>query len=92
MPTVAQSLTDSASDSQSAKEVSIHSLDKIETMTKTERLVEWNVEVLTSLLQQIIASRGEVLVDANKNSSLKETEATIGTGDTVLEEFVPIIH
>eukprot|EP00980_Cylindrotheca_fusiformis_P021866 scaffold8703_cov103-Cylindrotheca_fusiformis.AAC.2 len=85
MPTVAETLSDS-SDSQ---EVDISGLDGVETMTKTDRLVEWNVEVLTSLLQQIIASRGGAF-EAN-NASLRDKEATIGTGDTVLEEFVPII-
>eukprot|EP00980_Cylindrotheca_fusiformis_P011039 scaffold2535_cov126-Cylindrotheca_fusiformis.AAC.1 len=78
-----------SNDSQSVHELDNNFLNDVGTMTKTERLVEWNVEVLTSLLQQIIASRGEV-ADAN-NASLKEKEATIGTGDTVLEEFVPII-
>eukprot|EP00980_Cylindrotheca_fusiformis_P008339 scaffold1754_cov105-Cylindrotheca_fusiformis.AAC.1 len=64
-------------------------LDDTEAMTKTERLVEWNVEVLSPLLQQIIASRGE---DAVTNGpSLSQKEATIGTGETVLEEFVNII-
>eukprot|EP00980_Cylindrotheca_fusiformis_P002321 scaffold541_cov138-Cylindrotheca_fusiformis.AAC.4 len=78
-----------SSDSQSAKESNVNLFNDVGTMTKTQRLVEWNVEVLASLLQQIIASRGEV-VDSN-NASLKKEEATIGTGETVLEEFVPII-
>eukprot|EP00980_Cylindrotheca_fusiformis_P015482 scaffold4363_cov125-Cylindrotheca_fusiformis.AAC.2 len=64
-------------------------LDDVGAMTKTERLVEWNVEVLSPLLQQIVASRG---ADAAPISpSLSKQEATIGTGGTVLEEFVPII-
>eukprot|EP00980_Cylindrotheca_fusiformis_P008507 scaffold1805_cov104-Cylindrotheca_fusiformis.AAC.14 len=88
MPTVAETLADS-SDSQSMKDGNINGLDRVETMTKIGRLVEWNVEVLTSLLQQIIASRGKV--DGANNASLRESEATIGTGDTVLQEFVPII-
>eukprot|EP00980_Cylindrotheca_fusiformis_P017801 scaffold5620_cov83-Cylindrotheca_fusiformis.AAC.1 len=65
-------------------------LDDTDVMTKTERLVEWNVEVLTPLLQQIIASRGGDV--APKDPSLPQKEATIGTGETVLEEFVPIIQ
>eukprot|EP00980_Cylindrotheca_fusiformis_P002318 scaffold541_cov138-Cylindrotheca_fusiformis.AAC.1 len=77
-------------ESQRVQELDDHFLNDIGTMTKTERLVEWNVEVLTSLLQQIIASRGD-FVDANI-ACLKEKEATIGKGDTVLEEFVPIIQ
>eukprot|EP00980_Cylindrotheca_fusiformis_P023505 scaffold10543_cov127-Cylindrotheca_fusiformis.AAC.1 len=65
-------------------------LDDTGVMTKTKRLVEWNAEVLTPLLQQIIASRGGDV--APKDPSLPQKEATIGTGETVLEEFVPIIQ
>eukprot|EP00980_Cylindrotheca_fusiformis_P027750 scaffold22552_cov122-Cylindrotheca_fusiformis.AAC.1 len=87
---VASTMAPDSSDSQSNVVDGYDSvLDDVGAMTKTERLIEWNVEVLTSLLQQIIASRGEVGV--TNNASLKEKEATIGTGDTVLEEFVPII-
>eukprot|EP00980_Cylindrotheca_fusiformis_P002911 scaffold675_cov103-Cylindrotheca_fusiformis.AAC.22 len=58
-------------------------------MTKMERLVEWNVEVLGSLLQQIIASRGGVANDIN---ALSSAEKSIGReGGTVLDEFTPII-
>eukprot|EP00980_Cylindrotheca_fusiformis_P017023 scaffold5209_cov97-Cylindrotheca_fusiformis.AAC.1 len=54
-----------------------------------DRLVEWNVEVLSSLLQQIIASRGGVV---NGISTLSNAERNIGTGaGTVLDEFTPII-
>eukprot|EP00980_Cylindrotheca_fusiformis_P004405 scaffold934_cov132-Cylindrotheca_fusiformis.AAC.1 len=63
--------------------------DCVSPMSKTERLVEWNVEILSPLLQQIIASRGGDVVP--KDPSLPQKEATIGTGETVLEEFVPII-
>eukprot|EP00980_Cylindrotheca_fusiformis_P002909 scaffold675_cov103-Cylindrotheca_fusiformis.AAC.20 len=64
-------------------------MDNVEAMTKTERLVEWNVEVLSPLLQQIVASRGGEVVPIDR--SLSEKEAIIGTDKTVLEEFVPII-
>eukprot|EP00980_Cylindrotheca_fusiformis_P001906 scaffold437_cov111-Cylindrotheca_fusiformis.AAC.4 len=60
----------------------------IQPLTKTERLVDWAVAVLTSLLQQIIASRGGVVKDIK---SLSSEEMTIGTNGTVLEEFTPII-
>eukprot|EP00526_Cylindrotheca_closterium_P004051 CAMPEP_0113631926 /NCGR_PEP_ID=MMETSP0017_2-20120614/16591_1 /TAXON_ID=2856 /ORGANISM="Cylindrotheca closterium" /LENGTH=1166 /DNA_ID=CAMNT_0000542455 /DNA_START=14 /DNA_END=3514 /DNA_ORIENTATION=+ /assembly_acc=CAM_ASM_000147 len=58
-------------------------------MSKTDRLVEWHVESLCSMLQQIIASRGGAVqpIDA-----FKEVEAAVGNGRTVLEEFVPIIE
>eukprot|EP00980_Cylindrotheca_fusiformis_P029603 scaffold23587_cov122-Cylindrotheca_fusiformis.AAC.2 len=58
-------------------------------MTKLERLVEWNVEVLASLLQQIIASRGGAVNDI---ATLSSAEERIGRGSgTVLDEFTPII-
>eukprot|EP00980_Cylindrotheca_fusiformis_P005059 scaffold1072_cov124-Cylindrotheca_fusiformis.AAC.5 len=57
-------------------------------LTKTERLVEWDVAVLTSLLQQIVASRGGVVKEIKQLSS---EEGTIGSNGTVLEEFTPII-
>eukprot|EP00980_Cylindrotheca_fusiformis_P000324 scaffold78_cov96-Cylindrotheca_fusiformis.AAC.3 len=84
---VADALTES-SVASSVREIGDH--DGIEAMTKTQRLVEWNVEVLSPLLQQIIASRGGETVDTD-DQSLSRKEATIGTGETVLEEFVPII-
>eukprot|EP00980_Cylindrotheca_fusiformis_P018347 scaffold5995_cov113-Cylindrotheca_fusiformis.AAC.3 len=63
--------------------------DTDQAMTKMERLVEWNVQVLTTLLQQIIASRGGVV---NEIGSLSSAEKKIGTGGgTVLDEFTPII-
>eukprot|EP00980_Cylindrotheca_fusiformis_P026124 scaffold15423_cov123-Cylindrotheca_fusiformis.AAC.1 len=60
----------------------------IHTLTKTERLVEWDVALLTSLLQQIIASRGGIVKHIKPLSS---EERTIGNSGTVLEEFTPII-
>eukprot|EP00980_Cylindrotheca_fusiformis_P022363 scaffold9240_cov126-Cylindrotheca_fusiformis.AAC.3 len=61
----------------------------VEGMNKTDRLVEWNVEVLTSLLEQIVGSRGGVV---NKIQILSNAEKNIGTGErTVLEECTPII-
>eukprot|EP00980_Cylindrotheca_fusiformis_P026482 scaffold16265_cov115-Cylindrotheca_fusiformis.AAC.1 len=86
MSTVAETLTDS-SDSSSVNGPFFD--NDLEAMTKKERLVEYNVEVLASLLQQIIASRADVV--ARNDTSLSIIEATIGTGDTVLEEFVSII-
>ncbi|KAL3937632.1 MAG: hypothetical protein SGBAC_007306, partial [Bacillariaceae sp.] len=61
----------------------------VEGMTKTDRLVEWNVATMSSLLQQIIASRGG---EVQPIDSLRDIEAAIGHGRTVLEEFEPIIH
>ena len=56
--------------------------------SKIERLVEWNVEILKRLLQQIVAAR----IDSGANkTSLNVIEEKIGTEATVLEEFQPII-
>eukprot|EP00980_Cylindrotheca_fusiformis_P006783 scaffold1417_cov113-Cylindrotheca_fusiformis.AAC.1 len=61
----------------------------IEGMNKTERLVEWNVEVLVALLEQIVGSRGGVV---NQIQTLSDAEKKIGVGGkTVLEEFTPVI-
>eukprot|EP00980_Cylindrotheca_fusiformis_P008039 scaffold1710_cov120-Cylindrotheca_fusiformis.AAC.5 len=62
--------------------------EDIHVLTKTQLLVEWDVTLLTSLLQQIIASRGGVVKDIK---SLSTEEMTIGANGTVLEEFTPII-
>eukprot|EP00980_Cylindrotheca_fusiformis_P020171 scaffold7242_cov137-Cylindrotheca_fusiformis.AAC.7 len=63
--------------------------DHKEGMSKIERLVDWNVEVLVPLLQQIIASRGGVVNDI---ATLSNVEQQIGKGGgTVLDEFTPII-
>jgi len=58
-------------------------------LTKSQRLVEWSVEVLSSLLQQIIASRDASKID---EVDVARTEAQLESGDTVLEEFVPSCH
>eukprot|EP00980_Cylindrotheca_fusiformis_P003255 scaffold735_cov116-Cylindrotheca_fusiformis.AAC.25 len=91
MPTLAETIemSDSSDRSGVVHENDNFDLDNVETMTKTERLVEWNVEVLSPLLQQIVASREADAVPIDP--SLSQKEATIGKGKTVLEEFVPII-
>ncbi|KAL3937630.1 MAG: hypothetical protein SGBAC_007304 [Bacillariaceae sp.] len=63
--------------------------DVVEEMTKIDRLVEWNVENLSTLLQQIIAARGGVVQSID---GLRRAEAKVGENGTVLEEFIPIIH
>eukprot|EP00980_Cylindrotheca_fusiformis_P029614 scaffold23621_cov103-Cylindrotheca_fusiformis.AAC.1 len=60
-----------------------------------ERLVEWNVDVLSALLQQIIASRGGAVDKKDiKNMKLVKSRTNHAdvTSSTVLEEFVPIIR
>ncbi|KAL3937168.1 MAG: hypothetical protein SGBAC_007652 [Bacillariaceae sp.] len=66
-----------------------YDLAGLEGMSKTDRLVEWHVENLCSMLQQIIASRGGAVQPID---GIKEVEAAVGNGRTVLEEFVPIIE
>eukprot|EP00980_Cylindrotheca_fusiformis_P014462 scaffold3860_cov116-Cylindrotheca_fusiformis.AAC.4 len=89
LTTLAESI-ETAEESHSSDEIGLDLEDDIDQgMTKIERLVEWNVEVLTSLLQQIIGSRGGVV---NGISTLSNAEKDVGTGtDTVLDEFTPII-
>eukprot|EP00980_Cylindrotheca_fusiformis_P003235 scaffold735_cov116-Cylindrotheca_fusiformis.AAC.5 len=63
--------------------------NKIEGLNKTERLVEWNAEVLVSLLEQIVGSRGGVV---NHIQNLSNAEKNTGhSGRTVLDEFIPVI-
>jgi hypothetical protein len=51
-------LSESTDGSDADDEGFTFDVDGAEGMTKKERLIEWNVNVLGSLLQQIIASRG----------------------------------
>eukprot|EP00980_Cylindrotheca_fusiformis_P003027 scaffold703_cov131-Cylindrotheca_fusiformis.AAC.4 len=86
---VAESV-ETAEESDSLEEVVLgFDGDSHQGMTKIERLVEWNVEVLASLLQQIIACRGGVVDDI---ATLQSAEKKIGNGGgTILDEFTPII-
>eukprot|EP00980_Cylindrotheca_fusiformis_P011407 scaffold2642_cov120-Cylindrotheca_fusiformis.AAC.16 len=62
---------------------------RVEGMNRIERLVEWNVEILSSLLEQVVGSRGGVV---NQIQALSSIEKSIGIcGKTVLEEFTPTI-
>eukprot|EP00526_Cylindrotheca_closterium_P009193 CAMPEP_0113614614 /NCGR_PEP_ID=MMETSP0017_2-20120614/7263_1 /TAXON_ID=2856 /ORGANISM="Cylindrotheca closterium" /LENGTH=511 /DNA_ID=CAMNT_0000523799 /DNA_START=84 /DNA_END=1619 /DNA_ORIENTATION=- /assembly_acc=CAM_ASM_000147 len=90
--------TELSSDTQSVQSEDTNGLDdefnlNLDTdvggMTKTDRLVEWNVETMSSLLQHIIASRGGAVQPID---SLRDIEAAVGRGRTVLEEFEPIVH
>eukprot|EP00980_Cylindrotheca_fusiformis_P021261 scaffold8180_cov87-Cylindrotheca_fusiformis.AAC.1 len=89
MATVSESV-DTEEESDSFEEIEFgFEGDSDQVMTKIERLVEWNVEVLTSLLKQIIASRGGVV---NEIGPLSNVEKRMGRGGgTVLDEFTPII-
>eukprot|EP00980_Cylindrotheca_fusiformis_P009109 scaffold1975_cov90-Cylindrotheca_fusiformis.AAC.1 len=64
----------------------------VEGMNKTQRLVEWNVEILTSLLEQILGCRGEGVDQIQTLSNDAERKNGTGGGKTVLDEFTPIIH
>jgi len=80
------------SESEEETKEDMNGLD--EATAKIERLVEWNVEILAQLLQQIVAAR----VSPNTKTSIakrkKQTaifERELETGSTVLEEFKEII-
>jgi class 3 adenylate cyclase len=66
------------------------------TMTKTQRLVEWNVVVMGKLLRQILAARGEFPANHQEaQSSIRKVEDEISGKDdgsqTVLTEFKEIV-
>eukprot|EP00980_Cylindrotheca_fusiformis_P016277 scaffold4838_cov110-Cylindrotheca_fusiformis.AAC.1 len=63
--------------------------EAVHLLTKTERLVEWDVAMLTSLLQQILASRHGGVKHIEQ---LSNDERMIGKNGTVLEEFTSIIQ
>lgn len=60
----------------------------VEELSKNERLVAWHTEVLSTLLCQIIAARGNYTKSIER---LAPIESSIGKSRTVLEEFIPII-
>jgi len=71
-------------------------------MTKTERLVDWNVGVLSELMKQILAARSNTsdfdawsrslkLSTKLSTSNLTKLENEIGKEGTVLEQFKEII-
>ncbi|CAB9514386.1 Receptor-type guanylate cyclase gcy [Seminavis robusta] len=78
-----------AIDEASEADASLREMEEQEasgdSMTKMERLVEWNTDVLCQLLRQILACRTAAPVSAAK------LEKTIGQGQTVLEEFQAIV-
>ena len=62
-----------------------------DTSSKTERLVEWNVEVLCSLLRKIVARRGAMNPTREQVSSSILPSSVNGKGATVLDEVAEII-
>ncbi|CAJ1963434.1 unnamed protein product [Cylindrotheca closterium] len=87
--TISEEETTDDSFSVSDREDDFLDMNGVETMNKTQRLVEWNVEVLSSLLQQIVTSRGG---SRKSIKPLEVVESNIRSGQTILEEFVPIIQ
>jgi len=89
--TISEETVDESYSSSSDNEQDGDLLDMqgVERMNKTQRLVEWNVKVLTSLLQQVVDSRGG---SRKSIRPLEAAESNISSGQTVLEEFVPIIQ
>eukprot|EP00980_Cylindrotheca_fusiformis_P014230 scaffold3752_cov137-Cylindrotheca_fusiformis.AAC.4 len=80
---------DEEAETEGSSEASEDGNNEIEAMNKTERLVEYSVEVLASLLEQIVGSRGGVV---NEIQNLVVAEKDIAmSGKTVLEEFTPVI-
>jgi hypothetical protein len=66
----------------------------LENMTKMQRLVEWNVEVLGFLLQQIVAARNDTVGSLGSEVTQLEDKMRAERdehGTTVLDEFQEII-
>ncbi|CAJ1960174.1 unnamed protein product [Cylindrotheca closterium] len=63
-------------------------IENFQGMSKNERLVEWHIEVLSTLLEQIIASRGG---NTKTIDNLAPSETSLGRDGNVLDEFIPII-
>ncbi|CAJ1963430.1 unnamed protein product [Cylindrotheca closterium] len=87
--TISEEETADSSFSASDRADDLFDMNGVDSMNKTQRLVEWNVEVLMSLLQQIVISRGG---SRKSIKPLEVAESNIRSGQTILEEFVPIIH
>jgi hypothetical protein len=67
------------------------SVDDVELPPKIERLVKWNVEVLTRLLKQIVAKRNAMDNRGNCDMALTQTEGEIRQKFMVLDEVVETI-
>lgn len=67
-------------------------MDSTRMLTKTQRLVEWNVQILSDLLQKIVAARSFDSKRVVSKKALSALEGSIGSDGTVLEEFQPIIE
>ncbi|CAB9512761.1 Receptor-type guanylate cyclase gcy [Seminavis robusta] len=80
--------TDDDDSTTSADSMAAEELENLRGMSKYERLIDWNVEMLSDLLRQILAARDpNVVVRAN----MSEAEKKIGRHGTVLEECKDII-
>ena len=89
---------DSDDDSDTEEDTSGHDGDVIigspdeQVGDKMERLVQWNTEVLSVLLQQILAARSSSSGGLQSDErAMENLEQNLGIEGTVLDEFVPII-
>lgn len=65
--------------------------DDVELPPKIERLVKWNVDVLTRLLKQVVAKRNAMGVGRNLDMALTQKEGEIRKKFMVLDEVVETI-
>eukprot|EP00980_Cylindrotheca_fusiformis_P020999 scaffold7994_cov123-Cylindrotheca_fusiformis.AAC.2 len=82
-------LDNEQAETDASSETSEEGNNGIDLVKKTERLVEWNVEVLIALLEQIVGSRNDVVNHIQSLSSAEKN--TVIDGRTVLDEFTPVI-
>eukprot|EP00934_Nitzschia_sp_Nitz4_P001398 Nitzschia sp. Nitz4//scaffold107_size73032//15041//17514//NITZ4_005757-RA/size73032-processed-gene-0.54-mRNA-1//1//CDS//3329532584//1398//frame0 len=85
-PLSTQSLATTESDESPEDALDIEEeYEKSLKLSKKQRLVEWNVEIISGLIKRILAAR------TTKAKSLKATERSLIQRETVLEEFEEII-
>lgn len=65
--------------------------DDVELPPKTQRLVKWNVDVLTRLLKQVVAKRNAISMQRNYDLALTQAEGEIRRKFMVLDEVVETI-
>ena len=80
-----------AEDHGNSRDYRTNKRGRIDNSTKTQRLVDWNAEVLLRLLRQIMASRKKSPKGA-KTTSLLHWDSCAGSDATVLDEVKEIIE
>ena len=90
---------ESSEDDSDFDDVSLADFEEQQEMSKLDRLVEWNTEILSHLLKQILVTRPDDVRDGTNKASvklfedlLKDDECGPANPTTVLDEFQEIIE